>query len=369
MFGISIRVHITLLALFAWVATSYVIGGSGLGEATFGVVLVALVFAIIVLHELGHALVARRYGCITREILLLPIGGLAQMNRMPDRPAQELLVALAGPAVNIGFAIVLAFVMAATEASFDPALAATMSGALVSQLLWINIGLALFNLLPAFPMDGGRVLRALLALRLGRARATRIAGGVGRVLAVGFAIIGLLSNPMLVLIGVFVWFAAQQETASVELRSILAGVSVERAMIRNPEIVGADESIEHVAERMLAGGQHQLAVLHHGSLVGAVTAADVAARLAAPGPHGPIGPIVHTDIPVVDSDDPLESAIESLDRSGVIRRPSRRARRAVDPRTARDLRGISCAANLGANPDARHELRTDPENRSLALRR
>jgi len=317
LFGVSIRIHITLLALLVWVGASQAIGGSGFGQAVFGVVLVGLVFAAIVLHELGHALIARRYGCSTREILLLPIGGLARMDRMPDRPLQELLVALAGPAVNVGIALVLALVVAASGASFDPGQAATISGALASQLLWINLGLAAFNLLPAFPMDGGRVLRALLAMRLGRARATRIASGVGRVLGVGFVIAGLAYNPMLALIGVFVWFAAQQETATVELRSILSGVTVARAMIRNPVIVGADEPIERVAERMIAGGQYQLPVLDDGRLVGVVTAPDLAATLAAPGPHGAVSSIVRTDIPVVAPGDPLDRAMESLERAGL----------------------------------------------------
>jgi Zn-dependent protease/CBS domain-containing protein len=315
--GIAIRVHVTLFVLLAWVAISHAIRGSSFGEAALGVVLVGVVFAIIVVHELGHALVARRYGCRTREILLLPIGGLAQMDRMPDRPRHELLVALAGPAVNVALAAVLALVVAATGASFDPERAATMGGALASQLLWINIALAVFNLLPAFPMDGGRVLRALLAMRLGFARATQIASQVGRVLAGFFIAAGLLFDPMLVLIGAFVWFAAHQETATVELRSILAGVTVRQAMIAKPAVIDANETIDRAAELVLASGHGQLAVVQQGRLVGIVTASDLAAALAGRDPQGAITALVRTDIPVVASEDLLDDVAKLVERAGV----------------------------------------------------
>jgi Zn-dependent protease/CBS domain-containing protein len=316
-FGIAIRVHVTLVVLLAWVAASYAIRGEDLGQAALGVVLIGLAFVIVVLHELGHALVARRYGCRTAEILLLPIGGLARMDRMPERPLQELLVALAGPAVNVGLALGLAIVVAASGASFDPAHAATIGGALVSQLLWINIALAVFNLLPAFPMDGGRVLRALLAFRLGRDPATRIAGRVGRVLGGMLAVAGLFFNPMLIVIGAFVWLAARQEIAMLELRTILDDVTSEHAMIRNPEVVDAGESIERAADRMLAAGQVLLPVRDGGRLVGIVTAVDLASSLAGAGPRGTVASIVRTGVPAVAPDHPLVAAMTTLERTGV----------------------------------------------------
>jgi predicted transcriptional regulator len=236
------------------------------------------------------------------------------MDRMPDRPRHELLVAVAGPAVNVVLAAVLALVVAATGASFDPEHAATVGGALASQLLWINVALAAFNLLPAFPMDGGRVLRALLAMRLGFARATRLASQVGRVLAGIFVAAGLLFDPMLVLIGAFVWFAAHQETATVELRSVLAGVTVREAMIAQLPVVDAGETIDRAAELVLASGHSQLAVVQHGQLVGIVTAAD----LAATDPQSPITPLVRTDIPVVAPDDLLDDVTTLVERAGVV---------------------------------------------------
>lgn len=317
LFGISIRVHVTLLVLLVWIVVSYVLSGANVGKAAVGALLVASVFAIIVLHELGHALVARRFGCRTKEILLLPIGGLASMEHMPERPRHELLVALAGPAVNVVLALVLGVLVGVTGGSFDPAQAASLSGALASQLLWINVMLAAFNLLPAFPMDGGRVFRAVLAMRLGRDRATRIASTLGKVIAAVFVLVGLTWNPMLALIGVFIWFAASQESASLALHSILAGAHVGDAMIRTLDVVEADEPIEVTADRMLADGHHALAVIENGRLAGVVTATELAAELARPSSHRTVAEVMRRDAPVLDPDDPLESTLETLQRSDV----------------------------------------------------
>ena len=316
LFGVSIRVHITFLALLLWVLLTSPIRAGGVRELALQWFLVIAVFAIIVIHELGHALVARRFGSVTREILLLPIGGVASMDRMPVRPGHELLVAVAGPAVNIVLAMVLGLAIGAWGLPFDPE-QPTNAGAMLVQLFWINVGLAVFNLVPAFPMDGGRILRALLAMRLGRDRATRIAGTVGRVLAAGFVLVGLMVNPMLALIGVFVWLAGSQEAATVEMQAIVAGATVADAMIRTSQTVEADEPLEATAGRMLADGQHQLAVTDHGRLAGVVTVSDLATELAARGPQGPVGAAMHRDVPVIESTAPLASALERLDRGGV----------------------------------------------------
>ena len=317
LFGISIRIHVTLLLLLVWLVTAFAIRGAGLTEAATGLVLVSLVFVIIVVHELAHALVARRFGCATRDILLLPIGGMSRLEKMPERPTHELLVALAGPAVNVALALVLALGIGLTGGSFDPADAATIGGALTSQLLWINVVLAAFNLLPAFPMDGGRVFRAVLSIWIGRERATRAAAGVGKLLAVGFVLIGLLVNPILAVIGVFVWFAAQQEASSLALRSVLAGVPVARAMVRKLAVAEASEPLAHTAARMLAGGWHELPVVDADRLVGVVTAHDLARALATPNPPSTVAEITQRDVPMVSPGAPLESVLEPLGRTGV----------------------------------------------------
>ena len=218
--GINISVHVTFLLILLWIVVEeYALGVRAMaGSALYMVAL----FTIVVMHELGHALTARRFGVVTRDIILLPIGGVARLERMPRNPRQELLVAVAGPAVNVLLALVLLALVrltgplpAATLYDFDPLL--SVRGFLY-QLVFVNVVLALFNMLPAFPMDGGRVLRALLAMRMSSyARATGIAARIGRVLALALAAAGLygLRNPFWVLIALFVWMAAGTEAAAV----------------------------------------------------------------------------------------------------------------------------------------------------------
>ena len=218
--GIGIYVHVTFLLILLWIVfEEYSLGVRAMAGATL---YMAALFTIVVLHELGHALMARRFGVVTRDIILLPIGGVARLERMPRNPRQELLVAVAGPAVNVALALVLFTIVRLTGPlpagnlyDFDPLL--SVRGFLY-QLVFVNVVLALFNMLPAFPMDGGRVLRALLAMRMSSyVRATGIAARIGRVLALVLAAAGLygLRNPFWVLIALFVWTAAGSEAAAV----------------------------------------------------------------------------------------------------------------------------------------------------------
>jgi len=221
LFGIRLELHVTFLLFVAWVAVDQGLLAGRLEAALAAVVRTLLVFAGVVLHELGHALTARRFGVATRDIVLLPIGGVARLERMPARPQQELLVAIAGPAVNVVIAIGLVLFMVATGRS--TALDALGDG-LPETLLLVNVAMVLFNMIPAFPMDGGRVLRALLALRLPFARATRIAAGVGQVAAVLLAAAGLfvLHSWALPLAALFVFLAAGEERALVQARAASA---------------------------------------------------------------------------------------------------------------------------------------------------
>lgn len=215
LFGIEIRVHATLYVLLVWLGVLAPIAGLGVRQTLAQVALVVGVFSCILAHELAHSLVARRFGCRTREILLLPIGGIAQLERMPERPAQELLVTVAGPAMNGLIAVALGACMAIAGWPIDPE-QPSLLGAIIVPMFWVNVSIALFNLVPAFPMDGGRILRAALAAKLGRARATRIAAIVGKLLAVVFVGVALTTGAiMLGLIGVFVWFSAESELAYV----------------------------------------------------------------------------------------------------------------------------------------------------------
>lgn len=213
--GIPINVHVTFLVLLGWVMMSYLGAGAGLAGALTGGIFFLSVFAIVILHELGHAMAARAFGIPTRDITLWPIGGVARLERMPEEPRQELIVALAGPAVNIVLALALGAV-ALLAGVISPGV---VMPPLLRHLIMVNVGLAAFNLLPAFPMDGGRVLRALMAMKGGYLEATRRAAKVGKGMALLFGLAGLLqSMPMLILIAFFVWGAGSREAAAVEMK-------------------------------------------------------------------------------------------------------------------------------------------------------
>jgi Zn-dependent protease len=190
----------------------------GVSGAIQGVAFTLLLFLCVLLHEFGHAFAARAYGIRTPDITLLPIGGVARLERMPEKPVQELVVAIAGPAVNVVIALVLFFVLAAKIRMSNFSGRGPLEESLTAQLLEINVMLLLFNAIPAFPMDGGRVLRSLLAMKLDYVLATTIAARIGQVIAIGFAVVGFFMAPMLIFIAVFVFSAAQQELAYARFR-------------------------------------------------------------------------------------------------------------------------------------------------------
>jgi Zn-dependent protease len=213
LFGIPVYLHFTFLLLLGFVALTRLVTG-GVGAAAGALLLISSVFGLVVLHEMGHALAARHFGIGTRDVTLLPIGGVARLERNPSLPRQELWIALAGPAVNLVLAGLLGIVLLLTGFHGTIGLGA---GSFLAQLMAINLGLFLFNMLPAFPMDGGRVLRAHLARRRGMLPATETAAGVGRFMALLLGIAGLFWNPMLILIALFVWFAGSQELRAVRM--------------------------------------------------------------------------------------------------------------------------------------------------------
>jgi len=214
LFGIPVYLHWTFLLLLGFVALAQGFAAGSLAAAVGGLVFVTAIFGCVVLHEFGHALAARRFGIGTRDVTLLPIGGVARLERMPRDPRQELWVALAGPAVNVAIAGLLGIWLALSGSAAAAGLSLS-GGALTGRLLAVNLALVLFNLLPAFPMDGGRVLRALLARRTSYVEATATAARIGQGMAVVFGIVGLFWNPMLVVIALFVWSGAGQEAAMV----------------------------------------------------------------------------------------------------------------------------------------------------------
>ena len=221
-FGIDLFVHGTFWLLPLFVLFSGLSAGAGLAEAGTELAFVFAIFGCVALHELGHALAARAYGIGTRDITLYPLGGIASLERMPERPGREIAIALAGPAVNVVIALALfsGFVGAAFLAPLVPGLDSTGLDEFLARVMIANVFLAGFNLLPCFPMDGGRVLRALLATGMSRVRATEIAVGVGSVVAGGLVLLGLLSGHLgLVAVAVMVWLLGQGELAAVRMRA------------------------------------------------------------------------------------------------------------------------------------------------------
>ncbi len=222
--GIDIFIHFTFFILLTWVAfIQWKLNGT-IGAAFSGVAFILAVFTCVVLHELGHALAAKKYGIKTRDIILLPIGGVARLEKMPNQPIQELWVALAGPAVNVVIAALLAVYLWITNNLIPDNQLTITTAAFIERIMGINIFLILFNMIPAFPMDGGRVLRALLATRLAYVKATKVSANLGQGIALLFGVIGLFYNPILLFIAFFVWMGAAQETRMIRAKSALGRI-------------------------------------------------------------------------------------------------------------------------------------------------
>lgn len=217
--GIDLKIHLTFLIFLIWIGSTYFFAG-GAAAAERGILFILLLFACVLLHELGHALTARAFGIQTEDITLLPIGGVARLQRIPTDPKQELLIAIAGPLVNVAIALLLIFYLGHRADVSDFNDLNTPRVAMLSKLASVNIGLVLFNLIPAFPMDGGRILRSILAMRMNHFRATEIAARIGQALAIVFGVIGFFYNTFLIFIAFFVYMGAQQEAAMARARMI-----------------------------------------------------------------------------------------------------------------------------------------------------
>jgi len=310
--GIDIFVHPTFALLLVWVAVSSGLQGRTAGAAAEGVALMLALFGCIVLHELGHALMARRFGIATKDITLLPIGGMARLERMPERPIHEFLVALAGPAVTLLIAVTL-FVWLRLSGDWRPLDAISISrGAFVEQVMVANVALLLFNLLPAFPMDGGRVLRAMLAARTDYVSATVRAASIGQGIAFLLALVGLFSNLFLVVVAFFVWIAAGEEAAAVQKRSALAGVAVRTAMMTQLQTLTPASTLADAVELLLSGSQQDFPGLQRGALVGILTRQRLIGALASHGREAAVGPLME-DCPTATPDELLEPMLTRVD--------------------------------------------------------
>jgi Zn-dependent protease/CBS domain-containing protein len=309
--GIQLRIHVTFVLLIAWLAFGYYAQG-GSPAAAEGVIFVLLLFLCVVLHEFGHALAAKAFGINTPDITLLPIGGVARLERMPEEPKQELLIAVAGPAVNVVIALGL-FVAGGSFINPFVNPAAPERVGLVSQLLIINVLLVAFNLLPAFPMDGGRVLRALLATRMSYARATQIAATVGQGFAFVFGFIGLIWNPFLIFIALFVYIGASQEAALAQMKDVSRRFPVSSAMVREFRTLPENATLEEAVDALLATSQHDFPVVDEtGNVAGVLTRHDLIAALRKNDPALRVGDVMRRNIPTVTTGTRFEEAFRIM---------------------------------------------------------
>ena len=310
--GIDVYMHFTFILLISWVALVHWQQGQSVAAAVTGVTFILVVFLCVVLHEFGHALTARRYGIQTRDIILLPIGGVARLERLPTNPMQELWVALAGPAVNVIIAVVL-FAWLKLTVTLEPLQALTVTtGPFLERIMAVNLFLIAFNMIPAFPMDGGRVLRAILATRKEYARATQIAATIGQGIAVLFGFIGLFYNPFLLFIAFFVWIGATQEASMAQLKSAIGGIPVQQAMITDFKTLNRYDSLERAVELTLAGSQKDFPIVDNGDITGVLTQTNLIKALRERDRHPTVAAVIQKNFATVDSLEMLETAFAKL---------------------------------------------------------
>lgn len=267
LFGIPIRVHITFFLLLIFIGF-YGSRLEGARSGLFGILSVILIFLCVIIHELFHSLVARSYGVKVIDIVLLPIGGVSEMEELPQKPKQEISVALAGPATSIILALIFYFAFAFLTPGMKSLKISIFQGNLLLNLFFINLILAIFNLLPAFPMDGGRVLRGLLGLRMDFLKATRIAVGIGEVFAIFLFFFGLFFNPWLALIAIFIYLGAEGEKKATELKVAIADVPVKVAMLTDVEAITPDVTLGTVLEKICHGLQQDFPIIQGNKVLG-----------------------------------------------------------------------------------------------------
>ena len=313
--GIDIKVHITFPLILVWAAIQFgLLSGRGLEGAIFGIVVMLILFVIVVLHELGHSIAALSFGVPVKQIVLLPIGGVAQLSRMPEKPIEEFVIAIAGPLVNFGLAIVLALlaVVLGLEIGIGnmpltfSRLARASLQSVFAYVFISNLFLGLFNLIPAFPMDGGRVFRSLLATRIDYARATRIAVTVGQGIAWLMALWGLLGGGLfIVAIAIFILIGASQEGQLVQLKSLFDGLRVEQAFSRGVKSLSPSSTLREAVDLTLSTFQSDFPVCVDDQLVGLLTQSRLIDSLNRLKPETLVGQVMEVDVSPVEPKDGL----------------------------------------------------------------
>ncbi|MDF2620120.1 MAG: peptidase [Xanthobacteraceae bacterium] len=314
-YGTAVRIHVTFLLFLIWIWAAYYQQG-GAGAAWEGVAFVALLFLCVLLHEFGHIFAARRYGVNTPEVTLWPFGGIARLERIPEKPSEELIVALAGPAVNVVIALVLLIFLGGHVGMEHIESIENPNTSLLAKLAAANIFLVVFNLIPAFPMDGGRVLRAILAMNMSHAQATQTAASIGQALAIGLGLLGIFGNPMLIIIAVFVFLAASSEAGAVQMKQAAQGLLVEDAMITQFETLGPQASVGDAAEALIRTTQKEFPIVDGAThLRGVLTRDAMIHALQAKGPTASVLEAM-AEVPTVPVRSPLDRALKLITESG-----------------------------------------------------
>ncbi len=315
--GTAIRIHFTFLIFLAWIfIASWMTGGAA--AAWDGLAFMLLLFACVLAHEFGHIFTARAFGVETPDVTLLPIGGVARLARIPEKPSEEFLVAIAGPLVNVAISILLVILFGAGLSERSLVALESTQVSMADRLAAVNIFLVLFNMIPAFPMDGGRVLRALLAIRLGHVRATEIAATIGQLTAFGLGFLGLLWNPMLIFIAIFVYLAAASEAQLVAIRAMSRDVPVSAAMMTEFATLTPDEHIDTAVETLLRTSQSEFPVIDNAHrLVGLLGRGDMIRALKQLGPDARVSQAMTPEIPTIGHRRCLEDAFRLLQEKSV----------------------------------------------------
>ena len=310
--GTAVRIHFTFLLFLAWIfIASYASGGAATAWQSLWFII--LVFACVLAHEFGHILTARAFGVPTPDVTLLPIGGVARLDHIPENPWQEFLIAIAGPVVNVVIGFFLIAFAGADIAGSQAAVAENGSVSVIDRLAAVNLFLAVFNLIPAFPMDGGRVLRALLSIRLGFVRATEIAASIGQVVAFVLGFIGLFSNPMLIFIAIFVYLAASSEAHMVALQAASRGVPVTAAMMTQFAMLTPDAPIEEAVQTLLRTSQGEFPVVDLSDKpVGLLARGDIIRALKELGPDARVAEVMSPELPTIRNRSCLSDAFKLL---------------------------------------------------------
>jgi Zn-dependent protease/CBS domain-containing protein len=344
--GIDIKVHLTFVLILIWAAYRWGVGlRAGTQGALFGITVILLLFACVTLHELAHSLTAIHYGAKVKDITLLPIGGISQMEKMPEKPSEEFKVSVIGPLTNIVIAALLFFAALPFRAGgglgtqpLGKILESADWSNLLPYLVLSNVVLGIFNLLPAFPMDGGRVLRSLLAMRMDYLKATAWAVNIGQGMAWLLGLYGFIGGSwIMVIIAIFIYIGAGQEGRMVEIKGVLAGLRVRQAMSPSPQTLAPGDSLSHAADAILHSFQSDFPVIEGDRLVGFLTERDLVPALKKFGPEAAVKMAMLQTFPTTTPDEPLFEAQQRMVRARLVSLPVLTKDKLVGLLTAHDI--------------------------------